>query len=78
MMLSGVIFDRQEFKVLQSIVVLDPVSVVDVLALKKVAAKVRRHDDAVLQLEIVALSDGDISVRSDKPSGVLSALSADH
>jgi len=78
MMLSGVIFDRQEFKVLQSIVVFDPVPVVNVLALKKIAAKVRRHDDTVLQLEIVALSDGDISVRSDKPSGVLSALSADH
>lgn len=77
-MLSGVIFDRQELKVLQSVVVLDPVSVVDVLSSPERAAKMRRHEHTVLQLETVAHSDGDVAVRAHETSSVLSASATLH
>jgi hypothetical protein len=50
MMLSGVICDRQQLKVLQSVVVLDSVSVVDVLPGFELSSKVRRHDVTMLKL----------------------------
>ena len=62
MMLSGVIRDSENFKVLQSIVVLDFVSVVDVLPSFQLSAKVRLHDDTMLKLVFVANSNRDVSI----------------
>ena len=62
MMLSGVIRDSENFNVLQSIVVLDPVSVVDVLPSLQLSANVRLHDDTMLKLVFVANSNSDVSI----------------
>ena len=62
MMLSGVIRDSENFNVLQSIVVLDPVSVVGVLPSLQLSANVRLHDDTMLKLVFVANSNSDVSI----------------
>ena len=62
MMLSGVIFDRQDFQVFRSIVVLDTVSVVDVLTLREASAKQAFHDDTVFKLEVSANTNRDITI----------------
>jgi hypothetical protein len=61
-MLSGVISDRQESKVLRSVVVLDVVPVVDVLVGSQSSTHDLRHDDTMLQVVSVADSDGDVPV----------------
>ena len=62
MMLAGVICDSENFKVLQSIVVLNFVSVVDVLPSLQLSANVRLHDDTMLKLVFVANSNSDVSI----------------
>jgi hypothetical protein len=62
MMDSGVIPDREKFKVLQSVVVLDVVSVVDVLLAAQLSSKMVRHDDTMLKLVDVADPNSDVSV----------------
>lgn len=62
MMLSGVIFDRQNLKVRKSVVGLDSVSVVDVLSARQASAKVSFHDDTVLKLKSIANSNRDVPI----------------
>lgn len=78
MMLSGVIFDSKNLKVLQPIVVLNSVSVMDVLSGREASAQMALHDDTVLKLEVSADSYGDVPITSHKPSRVLDASSALH
>lgn len=78
MMLSGVIRDSENFKVLKSVVVLDLVSVVDVLPPLQLSAKVRLHDDTMLKLVIAADSNSDVSIRPHKTARVLVISSAFH
>ena len=62
MMLSGVICDSENFKVLKSIVVFDFVSVVDVLPSLQLSTNARLHDDTMLKLVFVANSNSDVSI----------------
>ena len=62
MMLSGAICDSENFKVLKSIVVLDFVSVVNVLPSLQLSANVRLHDDTMFKLVFVANSHSDVSI----------------
>ena len=78
MMLAGVICDTENFKVLQSIVVLDFVSMVDVLPSIQLSAKVRLHDDTMLKLVFVANSNSDVPIGSHKAARVLVISSALH
>jgi hypothetical protein len=61
-MCSGVICDRQEFKVLQSIVVLNAVAMVDLLIRFQSASKVLSHDDTKLNQEVIANANCDVSI----------------
>jgi hypothetical protein len=74
----GVILDRQEFKVRQSVVVLDAVSVVDVLSCCQRSSEMASHDNTVFKLEVRADSHCDVSVRADKAARVLDSSSALH
>jgi hypothetical protein len=78
MMLAGVIFDRQDFQIFGSIVVLDTVSVVDVLSAAEASAKQSSHDFTVLKLESVANTHRDVSIRADKAACVLDLSAALH
>ena len=78
MMVLGVICDSENFKVLQSVVVLDFVSVVDVLPSLQLSAKVRLHDDTMFKLVVVANSNSDIPIGSHKAARVLVVSSALH
>lgn len=78
MMVFGVICDSENFKVLQLVVVLDFVSVVDVLPSFQLSAKVRLHDDTMLKLVVVANSNSDVSIGSHKAARVLVISSALH
>ena len=62
MMLSAVICDSENFKVFQSIVVLDFVSMVDMLPSLQLSSNVRLHDDTMLKLVFVANSNRDVSI----------------
>jgi hypothetical protein len=62
MMVRGVIPDRHDFKVRKTVVVLDAVSVMDVLPSFERSAKMRRHDDTMLKLELIADSNCDVSI----------------
>ena len=62
MMLAGVICDTENFKVLQSIVVLDFVSMVDVLPSLQLSSNVRLHDDAMFKLVVVANANSDVPI----------------
>ena len=62
MMLAGVICDSENLKVFKSIVVLDFVSMVDVLPLFQLSSKVRLHDDTMLKLVFVANSNSDVAI----------------
>ena len=77
-MVYGVICDRQNLKIVQSVVVLDFVSVVDVFPCFKDSAKVRRHDDTMLKLVFIADSNCDISIAAHKRTRVLVASSTLH
>ena len=77
-MFSGVVLDSEQLKVFQSIVVLDSVSVVDVLSCAEITAKVSRHDDTVLKLEAIAHSHSDVSIAANKASCVLDRCAAVH
>ena len=62
MMLSGVICDRQQLKVFQSVVVLDSVAVVDVFSLAETPSKVCLHDETMLKAILAAANvDADVS-----------------
>ena len=78
MMVLGVICDSENFKVLQSVVVLDFVSVVDVLPSLQLSAKVRLHDDTMLKLVFVANSNSDVPIGSHKAARVLVISPAPH
>ena len=58
MMLSGVICDRQQLKVFQSVVVLDSVAMVDVLSLAQTPSKVCLHDETMLKAILAAANVG--------------------
>ena len=62
MMVLGVISDSENLKVFKSIVVLDFVSVVDVLPCFQTSAKVCRHDDTMLKLIFSADTNSDVSI----------------
>ena len=62
MMHSGVICDSENLKVVQSVVVPDAVSVVDVFVSIECAAKVRRHDDTMLKLVSAATAYCNVSI----------------
>ena len=62
MMLAGVICDTENFKVLQSIVVLDFVSMVDVLPSLQLSSNVRLHDDTMFKLVVVANANSDVPI----------------
>ena len=62
MMLSGVICDSENFKVFQSIVVLDFVAMVDVFPSLQLSSNVRLHDDTMLKLVFVANSNSDVPI----------------
>jgi len=64
MMLSGVICDREDLKILKSVVRLDAVTVVDVLIRSQIAAHVRRHDGTMFEDVDAAHPDLDISITS--------------
>src|SRR5574343_943070 len=70
MMLAGVIRDAEEFKVCKSVIRLDAIAVVNVLARSEHSAKVRRHDDTMLKLEAVADTDGDVSIAANESTEV--------
>ena len=78
MMLSAVICDSENFKVFQSVVVLDLGSMVDVLPSLQLSANVRLHDDTMLKLVVVANSNSDIPIGSHKAARVLVVSSALH
>jgi hypothetical protein len=78
MMLAGVIFDRQNFKVRNPIVVLNSVSVVDMLSGREPSAQVRFHDDTVFKLEVIASTNRAVPIASDKAARVLFLSSALH
>ena len=78
MMLAGVICDSENFKVLKSVVVLDFVSVVDMLPSLQLSANMRLHDDTMLKLVFVADSNSDVPIRSHKAARVLVTSSALH
>src|ERR1019366_3338890 len=79
-MLSAVILDRQDDKVLRSVVVLDVVPVVDVLIGPQSSAQHCLHDVTVLKNVLAVHPDGDVAVAADEPSaapvGVLLSRSA--
>ncbi len=62
MMLSGVICDSENLKVFKSIVVLDFVSMVDMLPSLKASSNMRFHDDTMLKLVVVTNSNSDVSI----------------
>ena len=62
MMLSAVICDSENFKVFQSVVVLDFVSVVDVFPSPQLSAKVCLHDDTMFKLVVVANANSDVPI----------------
>ena len=78
MMVLGVIVDANEFKIFKSIVRLDFISVVNVLEFLQTPAKMPSHDNAMLKLEGIPNSDGHVSIRANKPAGVLHASTAFH
>jgi hypothetical protein len=59
---SGVIANRQDFKVFQSIIVLDSVDVVDVLVLLQSSAKMLFHNHTVFKLILIADTNADIPI----------------
>lgn len=61
-MLSGVILNAKDFKIFKSIIVLDPIAVVDVFSCVESSAKMAFHDDTMLKAEIVADTNCDISI----------------
>jgi hypothetical protein len=70
-MLSGVIRDREQLKVFKSIVGLDAVPVVDVLITSKAPAKVRFHNETMLQVVSaggVGASDPDVAAPEVVPA----------
>ena len=78
MMLAGVICDREKLKVRKSIVVLDAVPVMHVLAASEPSPQVPSHDDAMLKLERVADSNSDVPIGPDKAARVLVTSPAVH
>jgi hypothetical protein len=72
------VLDAKQLKVFKSVVRLDAVSVVNVLAASEIAPKVSSHDNAVLKLEGRANPDRDIPIRADKPPGELHLSAALH
>ena len=62
MMVLGVISDSENLKVFKSIVVLDFVSVVDVLSSVQLSPKVRLHDDTMFKLVVIANANSDVSI----------------
>jgi len=78
MMVRGVSSDKQDLKVRQSVVVLDFVSVVDVLISAQLSAKMSLHDLTVLKHEAIAVTNSDVAVRADKAARVLDCSSAVH
>jgi hypothetical protein len=62
MMEAGMIFDSENLKVLNSVVVLDAVPMMDVLSCEQRSAKMAFHDDTVLKLEIRADTNCDVSI----------------
>lgn len=69
-MLSCVSFNAKQFKVLKTVVVLDAVSVVNVLARPETSAKVASHNETVLKGVSLAVANDDVAVTSDESPGV--------
>ena len=70
------ILDAEEFKVCKSVVRLDAIPMVDVLARSEHSAKVRRHDDTMLKLESIADAHGDVAIAADEAPEVTRRLPA--
>jgi len=78
MMVRGVIVDAHDFKVFQSIVVLDSVAMVNVLGSFKSSTNVCRHDRTMFKDVLTVDTNCDVSIRAHKASHVLRRSSAVH
>ena len=78
MMSPGVFGNDKEFKILRSVVRLDPISVVNVLPCFKITPKDSSHDNPVFKLEGISDPNGNVSIRSNKSPGELHARAAGH
>ena len=78
MMLSGVILDRKDLKILKSIVGLITIPVMDVLSARQLSAKTTFHDNTVLKLIAIIDANEDVSIPANKASRVLDASSTVH
>jgi hypothetical protein len=78
MMMRGVISDEHDLKIFKAVVVASFVAVVDVFVCSQRSSKMRRHDDTMLKLVLIADSNRDVSISAHKASRVLARSSAVH